>query len=132
MKLETEAGRTKRNPTPEEISKALSSIDGKKCNFAILGIDDMTYVQTSGAPNLGYSLEYQTGSVDEHYMASDQELRIEDVEKAFLAYSNGNMSWIDDHEWTKLDLLPRKRRMYVFITIAALIFGYLIIDKTLG
>ena len=132
MKLKTETGRSIRNPSTDEISIALNSIDGDKCHFASLRVNEMTYVQTSGDPNQGFSLEYQTGSVDRHYIATDEKLKMEEIEKAFLAYSKGDDSWINDHDWIKLDLLTRKRKIYAIITLAVIISGYLIIDKIMG
>lgn len=113
MKFETELAGISENPTEEQILTGLDSIDGDECNFAILSSDDMTYVQTAGDPAIGFVLEYQKGSLAKHYRVKNQELSLDEIKKAFIAYSKGDVSWIDTYEWEKENLSPKSGCMTV-------------------
>ena len=56
-----------KDPTAEDIAHALDDSPG---GHAILSHDDLTYVQSSGGGG-SFVLEYQDGSIDEHYRARD-------------------------------------------------------------
>ena len=100
MKLHLESGPTIKPVTLE----SLSQIKGEP--FAILSIDDDTYIQCAeqgDSPN-EYVLEYQAGSSGEHYSAVDEPITLDRVVAAFSKYLRGDPSWRDDFEWEKMDL----------------------------
>jgi hypothetical protein len=102
MELELESGKTIRNPTEAD----LASIDGEA--FAILSCDADTYLQCAEQqePPWEYVLEYQDGSLDEHYRAMDAPITLERVLAAFSKYLRGDASWRKDFRWERMDLSP--------------------------
>ena len=90
------------NPTEQDI------IDGFKGygeddidDFVILSQNDMTYVQSavSHLEGEGFILEYQDGSLNQHYVATDCNIPLETILKIFLAYLKGDSSWKTDFLW---------------------------------
>jgi len=99
MKLELENGTSIRNPDTRAIAEALASLDG----FAILGRDEMTYMQTSGSRREGFVLEYQEGDTDRHYQCPDP-LTEKQITEAFLSYADGTDAWKTVFRWEKMDI----------------------------
>jgi uncharacterized membrane protein len=102
MQLEIEGKVVRENPTREEIAAALTSLDGKKASFAVLSHSGMTYLQASGSVKDGFSLEYQNGSLKEHYCCLN-DLPLEDVTSAFQAYAKGNSGWQTAFDWEPMN-----------------------------
>jgi hypothetical protein len=132
MKFETELEQSNENPSDEQILEGLDSIDGNDCNFAILALDDMTYVQTAGDPSKGFALEYQNGSLEEHYRVQGQDMNLDAIKKVFLSFSKGDISLFDKYEWEKEDLSSKGGCMTVFALGITSILSYGTIDKILG
>ncbi len=99
MKLELEDGTSIVNLDSRAITSALASLDG----FAILGRDEMTYMQTSGSARDGFVLEYQEGDTDRHYECPDT-LTVAQITRAFVSYADGTDTWKTAFRWEKLDL----------------------------
>jgi hypothetical protein len=110
MRLTLEIGTVLNNPTAAQIDKALRSLNWLEDNsFAVLAVEDWTYMQTAEEDNPDYQepyfvLEYQEGSLEEHYHAVDGPLTLEQVIEAFQKYAHGDESWREDFEWEKQDL----------------------------
>jgi hypothetical protein len=102
MKLETENTGTIHDPQEADMITTLSKLDG----FAILSHDDLTYLQTSRMTNDRFVLEYQEGATDEHFACPDQ-LTLEQVTSAFLAYARGDESWRTTFRWQKENVKDR-------------------------
>ena len=100
MNVQLESGKTIEGVTAE----SLSQIKGEA--FAILSIDDDTYIQCAEQvdPPDEYVLEYQAGSVDEHYSAVDEPITLDRVVAAFSKYLRGDPTWQGDFAWEKMDL----------------------------
>ena len=71
--------------------------------FAILGPDDLTYIQTLLTPD-GFVLQYQEGSIDRHFETTRGDLQAAEVIEAFGAYLDGNPGWRWPFEWWKVEL----------------------------
>ena len=101
MELTLESGRVIADASEEDI---LSLIEGE--DFAILEAADGTYMQCAELPEppYGYVLEYQDGSLDQHYNAVDAPITLDRVIGAFLKYLRGDESWRADFEWEKMEL----------------------------
>jgi hypothetical protein len=101
MELTLESGRVIADATEDDIR---SSIEGE--DFAILAADDLNYMQCAEQtePPDEYILEYQEGSLDEHYQAVDGPITLDRVIEAFLKYLRGDESWRFDSEWEKMAL----------------------------
>ncbi|MGJ8638788.1 MAG: hypothetical protein ACSHYA_05300 [Opitutaceae bacterium] len=130
MKFETENNPPKSNPSTEDVSTGILSIDGEATTFAILSMDDMTYLQTAGSVSDGFVLEYQNGSMDEHYRASNETIETEKIIQVFEAFRNGDVSWFDEFEWNKEDLQKGAGCLPV-LAMSTLAAGSLIILKHL-
>jgi len=83
----------------------LSRIGGQE--FAVL-VDNadakgLTYIQCD--LDLGkYALEYQDGSTEKHYRATDFRLPLDRVIEAFTKYLNDDDSWKADFQWKRLTI----------------------------
>lgn len=101
MKLELGSGRVIREATAEDIR---ASIAGQE--FAILSTDPETYIQCTQpeASPAGYALEYQDGSLDDHYRAAEGAMALDRVISAFTKFVHGDPSWRTDCRWEKMDV----------------------------
>ena len=101
MDLEFESGRIIHEPTEGDI---LAQLEGEE--FAILSSDPDTYIQCAeqSEPPYQYVLEYQGGSLAEHYRAADGPIPLDRVVSAFLKYLRGDESWRADFRWERMDL----------------------------
>ena len=101
MELILESGKTIASATEQDI---LSLIEGE--DFAILGIDPDTYIQCAEQrePPYEYILEYQDGSLDQHFSAVNGPITLERVLATFLKYLRRDSSWRADFEWERVEL----------------------------
>jgi hypothetical protein len=60
------------DPTPEDIMRGLKSLDGGlRSDLAIrLDASDLTYMQAIGCPERGFDIEFQLGSLDQHFKST--------------------------------------------------------------
>lgn len=94
MVLEICGARKIKNPTDEQIRTELGSLSTKNEDaFAILGPSEMTYIQAGGDKSVGFHLEYQEGSVDAHFQATNEKITLDQVVSAFIAYRDGRAGW---------------------------------------
>ena len=101
MELTFASGRVIADPAEADV---LAQIGREE--FAILGVNPDTYIQCAAqtGPPYEYVLEYQDGSIDEHYAAVDGPITLDRVTAAFLKYLRGDPSWWSDFRWEKMDL----------------------------
>src|SRR6476646_4660970 len=101
MNLELASGRILEMVSEDDLRAA---VDGEE--FAILGPNPDTYIQCAERkePPYDYVLEYQDGSLDEHYQAVDGPIPLERVLAAFVKYRRGDASWRSDFVWEKMKL----------------------------
>ncbi len=98
MQLELDSGKHFREATEADI---LALIAGEQ--FAILSQNPGTYLQCAERdPPNDYVLEYQDGSTDFHYSATDAPISLERVQATFLKYLRGDISWLNDFRWEKI------------------------------
>lgn len=72
--------------------------------FAILSQTEFTYLQCACDGPDEYILEYQEGSVAEHFAASDAPFTFAEIHAAFVKYLEGDPSWKQDFQWEWLQL----------------------------
>jgi hypothetical protein len=71
--------------TPENIRGILHDLAGRADPFVILdGDDQLVYMQAFWAPD-GFQLEFQAGSLEEHYRATREDLSAAEVATALEA-----------------------------------------------
>jgi hypothetical protein len=103
MQLFLESGKTVQNPSDEDIARHLPAED-----FAILSdsAESSTYLQVGERkePPWDLIMEYQVGSLDNHFRATDSPLTIEVVIAAFQKYAKGDASWKADFHWKRIEL----------------------------
>lgn len=78
---------------------ALSQLENRDEPYMILSSSELTYVRTLWTED-GYVLEYQEGNVDRHF-ASQELLRLREIEEVFLQYLSGDETWKDRHDFAK-------------------------------
>ncbi len=103
LQLQVESGKLIKGVTAAQLRKA---IDGEK--FAILGGGPRsgTYIQTAQqdeAPFL-YILEYQEGSLAEHFEAVHKGIALDAIVATFTKYMKGDESWRSDFTWKRMKL----------------------------
>lgn len=92
MTIECPAIDLYKEATTSDIDNAISKVqEGVEHPFVVLMKDDMTYVQ-AGLTENGFVLEYQEGSLAEHYVATVY-LEPEEVSSVFTLYLYGNEAW---------------------------------------
>jgi hypothetical protein len=72
--------------------------------FAILSRSDETYIQTVRGDDGTFGLEYQEGSIDQHYGCYEEDLDEAKVLRAFTLYLHNDPRWHDERIWEKMDL----------------------------
>jgi len=89
--------------TKEHITASLSALDGVWDSFLILSRDEMHYVQTCGDKSSGFQVEYQEGTLDEHYECCLL-LSFKETVDIFHSYFDGTDDWKQNHSWKKMQL----------------------------
>jgi len=72
--------------------------------FAILSQSDETYIQTVRGEDGTFGLEYQIGSIEQHYGCYEDGLDEAKVIRAFTLYLHNDPRWHDERIWEKMDL----------------------------
>ncbi|HFC08426.1 MAG TPA: hypothetical protein ENJ54_01025 [Chloroflexi bacterium] len=80
--------------------KALEGLlqDAKVPTAIILSRDSMSYIQTVGDCKDGFIVEYQEGSLEQHYRCPSL-LKANQVANLFVAYQNGDGDWKEQCSW---------------------------------
>ena len=90
-----------RDPDKAAICDSLSSLPPDE--FAILGKAEEHYVQVYHNNDGTFQLEYRDGSAEKHYEANSDEIDLNDVQQAFLAYRDGAPNWYANWSWEKCE-----------------------------
>jgi hypothetical protein len=103
MTLQINGTRWIQNPSDDQILNELANLRHEDADsFAILGAADMTYIQVAGDQRIGLVLEYQEGSVDAHFKATDKNIALSRAVAAFLAFRDGNRAWRDHFTFERI------------------------------
>jgi len=105
--LKTRWGKELEDPSLPHIREAIEGFKGGSNSLAILtkSGSGFTYMQTRGGKSTGFTLEYQEGSIYEHFECIDDDLMQDDVIDALQAYRNRDESWKTDFEWVKQEFI---------------------------
>lgn len=103
MTLTLASGEVISDPTEEDICEALKSLD---FDFAILATSEMTYLQGARPirEQVGYTLTFQEGSTEEHFIAVNRPTDIDKVVAIFLKYLRRDPSWRWDFQWEPMPM----------------------------
>jgi hypothetical protein len=93
------------DPSASDIKRAIKSLEGGRDSFVIYGRSGsgLTYMQALGGPVEGFILEYQQGSLDEHYRCLGRVPQADTID-AFQAYAVSNKGWKENFPWVKVEL----------------------------
>lgn len=94
------------DPAPRAIANALSTLDPKDNTFAVYvrGGSGNTYMQTACDDENEFVLEYQEGSVEQHYQCANRYLKLGGVIDIFQRYARGDDSWKNENEWELINV----------------------------
>ncbi len=101
MRLET-ADRDYDSIDDYTIAEAVQAVADIKTNFAILTLDDLSFMQVAGG-TAGLVLEYRDAQTDEHFVAKEQGLSAEDVIAAFESFVGGDNAYKEAAKWEPLE-----------------------------
>jgi len=94
------------DPDAATIAKVLASLDGGRHVLATLGHSELVYLQASGSVQTGFALEYQEGSLEQHYRSRNPDLPLAQVTEIFQEYARGDGSWRVGIEWERVPFVP--------------------------
>ncbi len=101
MRLET-ADRDYDSIDDFTISEAVRAVADLKTDFAILTLDDTSFMQVAGG-TAGLVLEYRDSQTDEQYLATTKELSAEDVIAAFESFASGDRAYREAADWQPIE-----------------------------
>ena len=104
--LSTQDDQVIHDPSPEQVSAVIEGLPPGGDSFVILAddADEMTFIQAMGSPAEGFGLEYQEGSLDQHFECTSQDLTAEHVVLAFRSYLRGETAWKTAFTWERMEL----------------------------
>jgi len=100
MRLET-ADRDYDSIDDFTITEAVQAVADLKTDFAILTLDDNSFMQVAGG-TAGMVLEYRDAQTGEHFAAAEKELSAQDVTAAFESFAAGDNAYRDAADWQPL------------------------------
>lgn len=103
MRLKLEDGAVIENPDRERLENALRNLRVPECTFAILERTSSVYMQTAKNQDGSFILEYQNGSLADHYDLPIF-LQTEDMVDAFVSYLLETEYWQTGLPWKKARL----------------------------
>ncbi len=83
------------------ITEAVNAVAEMKADFAILTLDDTSFMQSAGGTS-GMVLEYCDNTTGEHFTASGEKLSAEDVIAAFESFASGDGVYKQAADWQPL------------------------------
>ena len=89
--------------TDRLIESSLSKLKGGIDSFAILGADEMNYIQALATEN-GFVVQFQNGSLDEHYEFDTYLSRPQTI-KLFQAYLQRTKNWQGNLSFSKVKIM---------------------------
>lgn len=84
------------------IAEAVNAVADLKAEFAILTLEDTSFMQTAGGTS-GMVLEYRDNTTGEHFTASGEKLTAEDVIAAFESFAGGDDAYKQAADWQPLE-----------------------------
>jgi hypothetical protein len=107
LRLETEAGSSKGDPSREDVVAALQSLDGDGNNFAILLRGDSDFVQARGSAAQGFGVEYHDPISDEHFVSAAM-LNLQQTLAIFEDYHGFGQRWKTMTTWKAHELKGKR------------------------
>lgn len=89
--------------THASIAELIPRLVGAENPFAIVSADEMTYAQVLWTPS-GFSFDYQTGRIDQHYRTVRDDLTVDETIAALNSYAAGAPIWAPGLEFERIEL----------------------------
>jgi hypothetical protein len=91
------------NVSEAEIIAEFNQFGNDNDDFVVLSKNDMNYIQAglSDFEEEGLILEYQEGSLDKHFHATETNITKDQVLATFLLYLKADASWKEQFSWEK-------------------------------
>ncbi len=101
------------------IAEAINAVADLTAEFAILTLDDTSFMQTAGGTS-GMVLEYRDNSTEEHFTASGEKLSAQDVIAAFESFASGDGIYKQAADWQPLEETAAKGCGSAVLILAAI------------
>lgn len=102
MKLENSFEEIIKDPSEQDIRNMFEGFgENDMDDFIILSKNNMNYIQSAigEKEEEGFILEYQDGSLDKHYIATDRDLELNRIIEIFISYNSGEEKWKSELQW---------------------------------
>ncbi len=109
MKLTSPKLEIEEEATVDLIESSISALKGEVDSFAILSSDEMNYIQALATKN-GFVVQFQNGSIDEHYEFDTYLSRPQTI-KLFQAYLQGIEDWPENLNYSKIQIIGLAGRL---------------------
>lgn len=93
------------NPTVESLAEELARLDEIDNTFAIFE-GPLGYVQTAYEEDSGYTVEWNRGNIDNHYILEKGEVDFNQVLAIFSAFLNNDVPLLKSFGWCKMEFKP--------------------------
>lgn len=126
MRLET-ADRDYDSIDDYTIAEAVNAVADLKTDFAILTLDDQSFMQVAGGTG-GLVLEYRDSQTDAHFVVKGESLSAEDVVAAFESFAGGDGAYKEAADWQPLEEATNASGCgsAVLLIVALPVLGYLL------
>lgn len=93
------------NPSEHDVRQAFDALEKGWIEFVILEEDHSgLYIQTAGSADEGYVVEYNDGSDQWQWRATDGNLAAARILDTFLMFRRGDIDWKNQFTWQKFKL----------------------------
>jgi len=102
MKLENSYEKIVNNPSELDIRNMFEGFgENDMDDLIILSKNNMNYIQTAigEKEDEGFILEYQDSCLDNHYIATDKDLDLNQIIEIFISYNSGDEKWKSVLQW---------------------------------
>jgi len=103
MRLELEDNTVINDPTHSQVEKVIRSLRTSGRSFAILEKQPGYYMQTVKNDDGSFTVEYQDGSLEQHFESSYY-IYVDEVIEILLQYLDGCTNWKSRHVWKQIRL----------------------------
>jgi hypothetical protein len=99
------SGESMNAPTADDIKQAFDAMLRGDIEYVILENENTgAFIQAAGVPDEYFVLEYQEGSLDQHFQAANPDLTPEKALAAFLEFNRGESAWKLRFTWKHVKL----------------------------
>jgi hypothetical protein len=134
VQLKIEGKRKIKNPSESQIREALQQLGSDDCTFAILDLDNESFMQSSGSIEQGFIVEYCESNSKGILQSLKHDITLERVVDAFVGFRNNDTGWSTGLEFSPLlqdRRQPKSITSWVGLIGVAIIIALFFITKPL-